>query len=79
MAYELVKAMELLAFCMGWEWANDVLIREHLWPILKKWSTGLNKENSIKNASACVVMKIIGKADPIKRSKLVEIGTYFLR
>ncbi|XP_072033180.1 uncharacterized protein [Amphiura filiformis] len=59
MAFELSKAMELLAVVMGWEWTNDVLIREHLWPVLKKWTVGLRSENGIKNGSACLVMKII--------------------
>ncbi len=62
MAFELSKAMELLASSMGWEWTNNILIREHLWPVLKKWTLGLRSENNgIKNGSACLVMKIIGK------------------
>ncbi|XP_038052300.1 little elongation complex subunit 1-like [Patiria miniata] len=37
-SYEIVKALELLAYHLGWQWTNNHLIREKLWPILKAWS-----------------------------------------
>ncbi|XP_038050985.1 LOW QUALITY PROTEIN: uncharacterized protein LOC119724136 [Patiria miniata] len=37
-SYEIVKALELLAYHLGWQWTNNRLIREKLWPILKAWS-----------------------------------------
>ena len=38
-AFEVVKCLELLATLLGWRWTNDILIREHLWSILREWKT----------------------------------------
>ncbi|XP_072180647.1 uncharacterized protein [Diadema setosum] len=41
--YEAVMSLELVASCLGWEWTNNWLIREQLWPILKDWSRTLKE------------------------------------
>ncbi|XP_033637521.1 uncharacterized protein LOC117298387 [Asterias rubens] len=45
-SYELVKTVEVYAQHLGWEWTNDFLIREKLWPVLKIWSQGLLQATS---------------------------------
>ncbi|XP_071484336.1 uncharacterized protein [Diadema antillarum] len=42
--YEAVMSLELVASCLGWEWTNNWLIREQLWPILKDWSRTLKEK-----------------------------------
>ncbi|XP_041482489.1 uncharacterized protein LOC121429501 [Lytechinus variegatus] len=46
--FETIKAVELLASCQGWEWTNNKLIIEKLWPVLKDWSKSLSKGSAEK-------------------------------
>lgn len=40
-SYEVVRALELVASSQGWEWTNNHLIIQHLWPVLKDWRKSL--------------------------------------
>ncbi|XP_022243184.1 uncharacterized protein LOC111086068 [Limulus polyphemus] len=62
--FELSKAVELLARREGWEWTNNVLIRELLWPVLQQWSVRSqcleeNKE-SVNEIKVVFVLKLFG-------------------
>ncbi|XP_076323637.1 uncharacterized protein LOC143232294 isoform X2 [Tachypleus tridentatus] len=62
--FELSKAVELLARREGWEWTNNVLIRELLWPVLQQWSVRSqsfeeNKE-SVNDMKVVFVLKLFG-------------------
>lgn len=52
-------ALRLLATVRGWKgWTNDVLIRQHLWPLLQVW----NKDpDSLREATVVCIVRLLGQ------------------
>ena len=51
-------ALRVLSAVRGWTWSNDVLIRQHLWPLLQQW----NKDSScLREATIVCILRLIGK------------------
>ena len=64
-------ALRVLSAVRGWTWSNDVLIRQHLWPLLQQW----NKDSScLREATIVCILRLIGKEISSSYTKLV--GSY---
>ena len=59
-ACTIVLALRVLSAVKGWkEWTNDVLIRDHLWPLLQQWN---KKPESLREATIVCIVRLLGKA-----------------
>nr|XP_006811974.1 PREDICTED: uncharacterized protein LOC102805671 [Saccoglossus kowalevskii] len=59
LGFEIIKALELLAVHQGWEWCNNWLIREAMWPILREWGQKLKMDKNTDCSSVIMVFDVI--------------------
>lgn len=57
-ACTIVMALRVLAAVRGWKgWTNNILIRQHIWPLLQLW----NKDpESLREATVVCVVRLLG-------------------
>ncbi|XP_071950545.1 uncharacterized protein [Antedon mediterranea] len=63
--YDLVKAIELVACQLSWDWNKNQLIEQNLWPMIEHWKLNLKESDDSKEGLICAALQIIGELSAI--------------
>ena len=59
-AFEIVKALELLASSRGWQWTWAIVIKSYVWPALGGLCKDMSSGQTQKAACICCCLKVLG-------------------
>lgn len=59
-SFEIVKAIELLAWAKGWQWTWTVVIQSHIWPTMGGLCKELSMGQTQKASCMCCCLKVLG-------------------
>ena len=50
-------SLRVISAAQGWEWTNDTLIRQFLWPLLQQWN---KQTDTVRPQTIVCVIRLLG-------------------